>query len=83
MVLLSICLIFCQFQPDVAYKSVAYKKSVYLEHNFTVHFKQYIINLAFMGSLHSYILLTGIHEQDKILVSKGSSSDVVSNIKRI
>ena len=24
-VLLSICLIFCQFQPGVAYKSVAYK----------------------------------------------------------
>ena len=29
-VLLSICLIFCQFQPCVAYKSVAYKKCVYL-----------------------------------------------------
>ena len=28
-VLLSICLIFCQFLPGVAYKSVAYKKSVY------------------------------------------------------
>ena len=28
-VLLSICLIFCQFQPWVAYKSAAYKKSVY------------------------------------------------------
>ena len=29
--LLSICLIFCQFQPGVAYKSVAYiKKSVYI-----------------------------------------------------
>ena len=27
-VLLSICLIFYQFQPGVAYKSVAYKKSV-------------------------------------------------------
>ena len=27
-VVLSICLIFCQFQPGVAYKSVAYKKSV-------------------------------------------------------
>ena len=27
--LLSICLIFCQFQPSVAYKSVAYKKGVY------------------------------------------------------
>ena len=26
-VLLSICLIFCQFQPGVAYKSVAYKKA--------------------------------------------------------
>ena len=25
-VLLSICLIFCQFQPRIAYKSVAYKK---------------------------------------------------------
>ena len=25
-VLLSICLIFCQFHPGVAYKSVAYKK---------------------------------------------------------
>ena len=25
--LLSFCLIFCQFQPDVAYKSVAYKKA--------------------------------------------------------
>ena len=24
------CLFFCQFQPGVAYKSVAYKKSVYL-----------------------------------------------------
>ena len=29
-VLLSICLIFCQFQPGVAYKSVSSKKSVYL-----------------------------------------------------
>ena len=28
-VLLSFCLIFCQFQPGVTYKSVAYKKSVY------------------------------------------------------
>ena len=28
-VLLSICLIFCQFQAGVAYKSVAYKKSMY------------------------------------------------------
>ena len=29
-VLLSICLIFCQFQPDVAYKSAAYiKKRVF------------------------------------------------------
>ena len=26
--LLSICLIFCQFKPGVAYKNVAYKKSV-------------------------------------------------------
>ena len=26
-VLLSICLIFCQFQPGVAYKSIAYKKA--------------------------------------------------------
>ena len=24
-----ICLIFCKFQPGVAYKSAAYKKSVY------------------------------------------------------
>ena len=30
-VLLSICLFFCQFQLDVAYKSVAYKKSAYLD----------------------------------------------------
>ena len=29
MVLLRICLVFCQFQLDFAYKSVAYKKSVY------------------------------------------------------
>ena len=29
--LLSICLIFCQFQPGVVYKSVTYKKSVYFE----------------------------------------------------
>ena len=28
--LLSFCLFFCKFQPGVAYKSVAYKKSVYL-----------------------------------------------------
>ena len=28
-VLLSFCLFFCQFQPGVAYKSVAYKKSIY------------------------------------------------------
>ena len=27
MVLLSICLIFCQFQPGFAYKSAAYKKA--------------------------------------------------------
>ena len=26
--LLSLCLIFCQLQPSVAYKSVAYKKSM-------------------------------------------------------
>ena len=30
-VLLSFCLIFCQFQTGVACKSVAYKKSVYLQ----------------------------------------------------
>ena len=28
-VLLSICLIFCRFQPGVAYKKIAYKTSVY------------------------------------------------------
>ena len=28
---LSICLIFCQFQPGVAYKSVGYRKSVYID----------------------------------------------------
>ena len=28
-VLFNFCLIFCQYQPGVAYKSVAYKKSVY------------------------------------------------------
>ena len=27
--LVSFCLIFCQFQSDVAYKSIAYKESVY------------------------------------------------------
>ena len=27
-VLLSFCLFFCQFQPGVAYKIVAYKKSI-------------------------------------------------------
>ena len=32
-VFLSICLTFNQFQPDVAYKSVAYKKSVYIKQN--------------------------------------------------
>ena len=30
---LSFCLIFCKFQSGVAYKSVAYKKSVYLTSN--------------------------------------------------
>ena len=29
-VLVSICLFFCQFQPGIAYKSIAYKKSVWL-----------------------------------------------------
>ena len=29
MVLLSICLIFCQFQPGFAYKNAAYKKNEY------------------------------------------------------
>ena len=29
-VMLSICLIFCQFQPGVAYKNAAYKKNVYV-----------------------------------------------------
>ena len=29
MLLLSFCLIFCQSQPGVAYKSVAYKKRVF------------------------------------------------------
>ena len=32
-VFLSICLTFNQFQPDVAYKSVTYKKSVYIKQN--------------------------------------------------
>ena len=31
MVLLSICLIFCQFKPGVAYKSIAYKKACTLK----------------------------------------------------
>ena len=31
-VLLSSCLIYCQFQPDIAYKSFAYKKSEYCNH---------------------------------------------------
>ena len=31
MVLLSICLNFCQFQPGVAYESVAYKKACTLK----------------------------------------------------
>ena len=32
-VLLSICLIFCQFQAGVAYESVAYKKAYIQENN--------------------------------------------------
>ena len=31
--MLSICLIFCQFQLGVAYKSAAFKKSVYIKSN--------------------------------------------------
>ena len=31
--MLSTCLIFCRFQPDIAYKSIAYKKTVYFNSN--------------------------------------------------
>ena len=37
-VLLSFCLIFRKFQPGVAYKSVAYKKSMYLKKNCSLPF---------------------------------------------
>ena len=46
-VLLSICLIFCQFQPGVAYKSVAYKKAC----------KLIYINLILVKKSFTYLTL--------------------------
>ena len=43
MVLLSICLIFCQLQPGVAYKTVAYKKSVYVLIAFIEKFNKFFL----------------------------------------
>ena len=61
--LLSFCLILCQFQPGVAYKGVAYKKSMY----FKVSFARYVhwdkpINLSLLlwskGKINVSAILT-------------------------
>ena len=44
------CLIFCQFQPGVTYKSVAYKKSVYLFMRYEHWFKVFITVENFYSS---------------------------------
>ena len=44
-VLLSFCFIFCQFQPGVPYKSVAYKKSVHLHSSYIQLFHCYVITV--------------------------------------
>ena len=59
-VLLSICLFFCQFQPGVTYKSVAYKKGVYLFsalHFFLLRFSQFL----FLNALCSWICVMSRH----------------------
>ena len=56
MVLLSICLIFCQFQPDVAYKSVAYEKRVYFMFRKTFWIRQSIKKCEGKISIVSYSL---------------------------
>ena len=81
--LLSICLIFCQFQPVVAYKSVAYKK----KHEMPNGESSYDENLLEIGlqsnSLKSYCFNNALftnnvvsstdHKMDKITNKRCSS----------
>ena len=50
-VLLSFCLTFCQFQPGVAYKSVAYKKSMYMFHLKRVYTEKVFRNKCFIKAV--------------------------------
>ena len=56
-VLLSFCLIFCQFQPGVAYKNVAYKKSVQPEQCLPNYLSRTIL------TAHRYLLLNNMIKQ--------------------
>ena len=67
-VLLSFCLIFCQFQPGVAYKSIAYKKGVQPENQFSlVKLRSFIKNYLPLMSLTVFI--TKISKQKKTVSS--------------
>ena len=55
-VLLSFCLIFCQFQPGVAYESIAYKKGAQPENQFSlVKLRSFIKNYLLLISVTVFI----------------------------
>ena len=65
-VLLRFCLIFCQFHPNVAHKSVAYKNSVYILHiqsppvcDLTQTGGSKLCHLIQLCMKHCFILTTG------------------------
>ena len=51
--LLSICFIFCQFQPGVAYKSVTYKTSMYITNITSKHFTKWCFAFWFYNVIRT------------------------------
>ena len=81
--LLSFCLIFCQFQPGIAYKSVSYKKRRVtgwhlLEHDIILDFVLALVVLAMTLIRRSHILNYCLFLQ-KFLLKAQSYELVVGN----
>ena len=79
-VLLSICLIFCQFQPGVAYKSVAYKKACLVQRDTCFISREIYYNKK---RENRRILSTKlVYKQNIDLLTRGVTTIFVRNVGR-
>ena len=75
-VLLTFCLIFCQVGRDVAYKSVAYNKSMYDYPLFAVVRNDTVIRRFYLGWTNVFSLL-------KLLIFPNASCNNVLNTEKL